>query len=162
MAYLQSDEISFLLIDYEKIETQPWFRNEIQKLCSITASLAASKMTKFLDREVSFDSRVFVIPPMEVCNYFIWRQRDWIRNSINMLARTYFSQKQITGLNSEMLKEKIKKEIGVAWEDYPTYIKHGTCIDKQEYGWKIDTEIPKFEDDRFYINKHVPEFNRDI
>lgn len=45
IAYLQSDEISFLL--YNGIESDPWFGNEIQKICSISASLAGSIATKY-------------------------------------------------------------------------------------------------------------------
>jgi len=38
--YTQSDEISLLLIDYKKFNSSAWFDNEIQKMCSISASLA--------------------------------------------------------------------------------------------------------------------------
>lgn len=40
LAYTQSDEISLLLVDYEKIETQSWFNNSVQKMASISASMA--------------------------------------------------------------------------------------------------------------------------
>ena len=48
LAYLQSDEISFLLIDYEKIETESWYNNEIQKIVSIISGLASAKLTYLL------------------------------------------------------------------------------------------------------------------
>ena len=40
--YTQSDEINLLLIDYEKLETSPWFDNRVQKLASIAASMATN------------------------------------------------------------------------------------------------------------------------
>lgn len=40
LAYTQSDEISLLLIDYEKLDTQPWFNNRVQKIVSTSAALA--------------------------------------------------------------------------------------------------------------------------
>ena len=40
LAYTQSDEISLLLIDYQRFETSAWFDYEIQKMCSISASMA--------------------------------------------------------------------------------------------------------------------------
>ena len=40
LAYVQSDEISLLLIDYESVGSQAFFDYEIQKICSITASAA--------------------------------------------------------------------------------------------------------------------------
>lgn len=39
LAYTQSDEISLLLIDYQRFETSAWFDYEIQKMCSISASM---------------------------------------------------------------------------------------------------------------------------
>lgn len=40
LAYFQSDEISLLLTDYDTISTQPWFENNLQKLVSVSASIA--------------------------------------------------------------------------------------------------------------------------
>lgn len=159
MVYLQSDEASFLLVDYEKIETQPWFRNEIQKLCSVVAGFASSKMSLKIGREAVFDARVFVIPPFEVCNYFIWRQRDWIRNSIQMACRAHFSQKQIHGLNSKELQDKLWKDANINWSEYPVHLKRGSCIVNKDDGWVTDNEIPDFTKDRKYVNQFIPELN---
>ena len=102
LAYLQSDEIS-LLVFSEFIE-ESWFKNKYYKICSISASLASANAMKWKfdnnfkkDSIISFDSRAFVIPKDEVINYFIWRQKDWERNSLNMLARKYYSQKDLIG-----------------------------------------------------------------
>ena len=40
MGYCQSDEISLLLIDYQTLNSQAFFDYEVQKICSITASMA--------------------------------------------------------------------------------------------------------------------------
>ena len=40
LGYCQSDEISLLLVDYEKLETDAFFDYEVQKLCSVSASMA--------------------------------------------------------------------------------------------------------------------------
>lgn len=40
MGYCQSDEISLLLTDYENINTAAWFDYQVQKMCSIAASMA--------------------------------------------------------------------------------------------------------------------------
>ena len=39
-SYQQSDEISLLLTDYDNVETQAWFNKNLQKMCSIAASMA--------------------------------------------------------------------------------------------------------------------------
>jgi tRNA(His) guanylyltransferase len=114
IGYVQSDEISILLTDYTTHETQAWFDNQIQKICSVSASIASVAFTQAFGRKAHFDCRVFNIPCAEVCNYFIWRQQDWMRNSVQMLSRAHFSQKQLhlktIPLMHEMLHEK-----GVNW-----------------------------------------------
>jgi len=156
LAYLQSDEISFLLVDYYEHQTQSWFDNEVQKLCSVTAGYASAKMSLKLGTEVVFDSRVFVIPPYEVCNYFIWRQKDWMRNSVQMLARAHFSQKQIHGLSNVELKLKIEEETDFSWDGLMTMYQRGSCVVKDEE-WNVDNNIPIFTEDRDYINRFIPE-----
>lgn len=48
-AYCQSDEITFILVDYEKLETDAWFSYRIDKLCSISASMATMAFNRFFD-----------------------------------------------------------------------------------------------------------------
>lgn len=47
LGYTQSDEISLILIDYQKLDTAAWFDYEIQKMCSISASMATMAFNKF-------------------------------------------------------------------------------------------------------------------
>lgn len=50
LGYTQSDEISLVLVDYQKFETSAWFDYEVQKMCSIAASMATMAFNKiFLD-----------------------------------------------------------------------------------------------------------------
>ena len=51
-AYCQSDEITFILIDYTKLETDAWFDYRTDKLCSISASMATMAFNKFFRKEV--------------------------------------------------------------------------------------------------------------
>ena len=52
--YSQSDEISLLLIDYKKLNSSAWFDNEVQKMCSISASMATMAFNRILN-EISMD-----------------------------------------------------------------------------------------------------------
>ena len=45
-AYVQSDEISILITDFEDISTQSWFDSNLQKMCSVAASLATAKFNQ--------------------------------------------------------------------------------------------------------------------
>ena len=51
--YTQSDEITLLLIDYQTFETDAWFDYEVQKMCSIAASMATMAFNKFFVEEVN-------------------------------------------------------------------------------------------------------------
>lgn len=169
IAYIQSDEISIFVHSYKTLESQPWFGNQVQKMCSISAAVASATFTYssqkiFGDvKPAYFDSRVFVIPESDVCNYFIWRQQDTIRNSIQMFARLMFSSKQLHGKNCNEILAMCKKsnndwcEIDMRW-------KHGVCVFKQEVSnesgttrmkWSPDYLTPEFIHDRDYINKFV-------
>lgn len=46
----------------------------------------------------------------EVNNYFIDRQQDAERNSINLLAQQYYTQKQLDGINIKRLQDKLFRE----------------------------------------------------
>lgn len=44
--YTQSDEITLVLIDYQTLTTEAWFDYEVQKMCSIAASMATMAFNK--------------------------------------------------------------------------------------------------------------------
>lgn len=52
LGYCQSDEISLLLIDYKKLNSAAWFDNEVQKICSISASMATLIFNKAFSQAV--------------------------------------------------------------------------------------------------------------
>ena len=55
--YTQSDEITLILIDYQTFETEAFFNYEVQKLCSISASMATMAFNKFFEEEVDMWGR---------------------------------------------------------------------------------------------------------
>lgn len=137
-AYIQSDEASFLFTDFATIKTQAPFQYNVNKLVSISASA----MTYGFSLQIAnwsdptkgggyplFDSRAFCIPdPVEVYNYFVWRQRDCIRNSILSLGQKHFSQKQLHGLNKNQIQEKLFQEKDINWANEDPNFKNGTVI----------------------------------
>ena len=48
--FTQSDEITLILVDYKELNTSAWFDYEVQKLCSISASMATMAFNKFFER----------------------------------------------------------------------------------------------------------------
>lgn len=137
-AYAHSDEVSVLITDFGSVHTEPWFGGTVQKIASVAASLATAEFgfrataavmadgLKVPHVRPVFDARVFTIPdPVEVANYFLWRQRDCVRNSVAMAAQAHFSHKQLNGLNGSQMQELLWWEKGVTWNDYPDEAKRG-------------------------------------
>lgn len=179
LAYVQSDEISLLLVNYENLKSQPWFGNSIQKMCSISAGMASAKFSLDsgfifggVQKLATFDCRAFVVPKEEVNNFFIWRQEDTIRNSIQSLARSMFSHKECHNKDQKDLINMCLNE-GIDWYSLPNEQKFGrciekvyknkTCIDKKtgklievmRNEWLVNNNIPKFTEDRQYIEKFI-------
>jgi tRNA(His) 5'-end guanylyltransferase len=150
--YVQSDEISILVTDYDDIDTHAWFDGNLQKMTSIAASLATAKFNQlrimrhmenamiFLEQEhieefkmAHFDARVFQIPYQEeVINYFIWRQQDATRNSISSVAQSLYSAKELHGKKTSDMQEMIFQK-GINWNDFTPREKRGSIIRRVEH-----------------------------
>lgn len=52
LSYQQSDEISLILVDYKKLNSSAFFDYEVQKVCSITASMATMAFNKYFEKRV--------------------------------------------------------------------------------------------------------------
>lgn len=138
LAYVQSDEISLVLTDTETPTTQAWFDNNLQKLVSVSASIATAYFNHYriltgmktgssVDPAL-FDSRAFTIPASpEVINYLIWRQKDALRNSVQMAAQSVLGHSRCHGLNAARLQEAMWAE-GTNWNDYPDECKRGSMV----------------------------------
>lgn len=212
LGYTQSDEITLILVDYQNLNSCAWFDYEVQKMCSIAASMATMAFNKFFENNVEkendsftsewlnentdnpnyknkkledlwrvhnnalkkgamFDARCFNIPKEEVTNLIYWRQLDATRNSIQMVGQANFSHKELQKKSCNIIQEMLFAEKGINWNDYPTYLKRGSCCIKTTIQnpnvdikdgvypksiWTIDLDIPIFKGDgRDYIDKRV-------
>jgi tRNA(His) guanylyltransferase len=130
VVYQQSDEISLLLTNNDKLTTEAWFDNNIQKISSVAASIATAKFNDVMKNVLpqqdlaTFDCRAWILPPEEVANYFLWRQLDAAKNSIAMVAQSQFSAKQLHKLNSKQMEVKLLEK-GIDWNNLPTWQKRG-------------------------------------
>lgn len=153
--YVQSDEISCLLTDYETENTGAWFDYNIQKMVSISSSIISVEMSKLLNKDVQFDSRVFNLSREEVTNYFIWRQQDALRNSIQQMGREHFSHKELENKSCNEIQDMVWQKSNVNWNDFPTYRKLGSCVYKNQRQYIIDYDIPEFKKERRYVERVV-------
>lgn len=182
IGYTQSDEISILLTDFEKLNTEPWLGATIQKMTSISASMATAFFNVSYQHPegqlATFDSRVFTIPSaVEVENYFIWRQKDAIRNAINMVASEIFSPWHLHGLSTNDRQALLLRNADVDVTDLPLRQRRGSIAYKEtrhekkrffhkkkqvweetpepvEYTqWVMDAEIPVLTENTEYFRK---------
>ena len=199
VGYVQSDEISLLLTDFETEQTDSWFDGNIQKIVSISAAMAAAEFNRIMLTDISkrdgkemvtvellekmklayFDARTYTIPdPTEVANYFIWRQQDATRNSIQMVAQSFYSQKELHGKNTSELQELIFQK-GKNWNDFTSGEKRGRSITRTTYELQVkedafgepvsvsrgkwvaldgdkEDETPIFTQDRDFLMSRIP------
>lgn len=160
LGYTQSDEITLILVDYKKLTSSAWFDYEVQKICSIAASMATmafnesfSKIYSKLYRgkiehgenvdelvktyafkagKAMFDCRCFNIPKEEVTNLIYWRQLDATRNSIQMVGQANFSHKELQNKSRNNIQDMLMTQKGINWNDLPIYQKRGSCCVKKE------------------------------
>lgn len=59
LSYQQSDEITLLLVDYDKLNTDCFFDYRVDKLCSIAASMATIAFNRAFANNVEAESHVF-------------------------------------------------------------------------------------------------------
>ena len=209
--YVQSDEISLVLTDFDTLQTDLWFDGNLQKMASIAASMATARFNQlrmmrachegsdiglsYLDMDdldkfklAMFDARVFQITsPMEVENYFIWRQQDATRNSISSVAQSEFSTRELHGKKTNEMQEMLFQK-GINWNDFSPREKRGSVIRKVEKTyirkdsgalaevspktisieikkedsftrskWEADQETPVFTQDRNYMRFMLPQ-----
>lgn len=173
LSYQQSDEITLLLVDYDKLNTDCFFDYRVDKLCSIAASMATMAFNRAFANNVGdyctytyecmdnthenyehilslavekgamFDARCFNIPKEEVTNLLYWRQDDAAKNSIQMVGRTFFSHKELHKKSRNDIQDMLMTQKGINWNDFPTYQKRGSCCIKTEEKITEDITIIK-------------------
>ena len=184
----QNDEISLVLTDYAELTTDAWFGNNLQKMCSVSASMATMAFNKYFrtmiedyceydptasfekrnkyidayDKGAMFDSRVFTISKEEVCNYLIWRQQDATRNSIQSVGQANFSHKELHGKSCNNIQDMLMTQKGINWNDYSTTLKRGSCCIKTVIQ-DLSTDVKEGESliSKWVIDNEIPIFTQD-
>ncbi len=164
-AYSQSDEVTFLLSGWKNPESQVYFGGKIQKIVSVISSVFTAyfnHMFEFfgMQKFAFFDARVFNVPnETEVENVFIWRQMDAKRNSIQGLAQSLYSQKELNKKN-QIEQLKMCSDKGVWWNELSLLQRWGFVVYKEiddlfRIKWNVDIKIPYFIDDRIYLKNII-------
>ncbi|KAJ7364236.1 tRNAHis guanylyltransferase-domain-containing protein [Mycena albidolilacea] len=143
LAYTQSDEITLV---FPATATGRPFNGRVGKLASLAAGYASTRFNHHLAKAADipankhgvahFDARAFSVPDAaEALNNLIWRAKiDCRRNSIFGFGRSFFSTKQLHGLNGDAIVEKVLAEKGIDfWTSTPTWARYGTTVKRERY-----------------------------
>lgn len=145
-------------VECQTLQTDAFFDYEVQKICSVVASMATAEFCRILakypyegeieeSRKVkinwdeawpNFDARCFNLPEQEIANYFWWRMLDAKRNSINMISQSNFSHKELQGKSNDEMQEMLWGQRGINWANLPQGQKIGFICVKR----KMEKEIP--------------------
>jgi tRNA(His) 5'-end guanylyltransferase len=136
-AYTESDEISVLF-------PQNWdfFDRSLEKIVSISASIATATFTQAAGEAVNFDSRVWLAADnATVADYFSWRQADATRCALNgwcywTLRKQGKTARKATSeleMQSVAFKNELLFQNGINFNDLPVWQRRGTGLYWEEY-----------------------------
>lgn len=176
LGYTQSDEITLVLTDYATIQTDAWFGYNIQKMCSVSASMATLAFNKAFNKEVV---QFFLRNDIEDAQ----RNGDTsdralasaiLYANIEAVGQANFSHHELHKKTCNMIQEMLWSQRGINWNDFLTELKRGSCCIKRQFEetiddprnpdqkitvcrnrWIIDHEIPIFTQDREYIERLI-------
>ena len=145
--YTQSDEITLVwYVDDPK--SSIYFDGRYFKMVSDLSAMASvffnRKIGEYIpeksDKWPRFDCRVFNVPTLdEAVNTFLWREKDSTKNSITMAASEFYSHKQLHKKSGSEKQEMLFQK-GINWNDYPTFFKRGTYVQRKRIFRKFTSD----------------------
>jgi len=131
-AYVQSDEISVIAIDYQASNSEQWLGGVLSKITSLSAAHATAvfnqRMMGTMGRVATFDSRAFPIDDViEVNNYLLWRQHDARRNAIGMISDAVLGHAATRGVKTPERTRMLEAQ-GVVLDEFPPGFLQGRFI----------------------------------
>lgn len=160
VAYHQSDEVSFLINNKNLENGEICFGGKINKINSLTASLFSVHFNNYIKEFFPvkslayFDCRCFNVPKEDVSNYFLFRSKDWARNSVTMLGRHYFSHNELKNKNKNEVKNMLIEK-NVFWEELSDDLKYGTFVSKENGNFNKISIESSYQKINEYIEKHL-------
>ena len=162
--FTESDEISLLFAPGDNA-----FGRKVRKYNSTLAGEASAAFSLALGQAATFDCRVVPLPTIErVRDYFLWRQEDAHRNSLNshcywMLRKEGKSVQEATAMlegRSVSYKNELLFSRGINFDILPAWQKRGIGIWKEQYekeGFNpITQEAEKAIRNRIHIEYELP------
>lgn len=169
-AFYNNDEITIISKNDQNLETNPWFDNKIQKLCSITSSIATSHFYECFNKlnlnflnDPLFTSQVFVVPNYsEAVNAIIYKQQSNFYTSIQHacyyeLMKKYEKnniKEMIAGLSVDEKINLLFEECNIVFNNYPKVFRRGAAL------YKAPNIVNGIIKNKWIINEDLPIFNK--
>lgn len=175
-AYQHNDEIVLIARNDQTNETTPWYDNKLQKICSVTSSIAsvhfntcASQIKLNVTGDPVFTSQVFTVPTIaEAVNTVIYKQQQNFHTSIQFaclyeLIKKYDKnaiKEMMAGLNIDEKMDLLNQESDVNFNDYPASFRRGVAAyrvpvvsgDSMRNKWYLNPEPPIFTKDQSFLS----------
>jgi len=167
--YHFNDEIIIVSRNDQNVDTAPWYDNKLQKICSITASIATLHFNNVssglnLMGDGVFTSQVFVVPTLaEAINTLIHKQQQNFHISIHSacfyeLIKTHNKnsiKEMLSGLSIDEKIDLLQQECNIDFNGYPISFRRGAA------GYKIPKVIGDIMKNKWTINDELPIFAKD-
>jgi len=174
-AYQHSDEIVLILRNDQHDTTTPWYDNRIQKICSISASLAtmhfkdcANQINLDLSGDPVFTSQVFAVPTVgEATNTIVYKQQQNFHTSIQFACVYELIKKHdknsikemLSGLTMDEKIDLLHQECQIDFNQYSISFRRGSMCyrapkiidDTMKNRWKTD-DAPIFTKDQSFLS----------
>lgn len=177
--YYHNDEICLIIRNDQTPDTQPWCDNKLQKINSLTSSMATLKFNQAasanqlnLLNDAIFYSTVFTVPNIsEAINTLIFKQQANFYISVQHACLYELLNKYNQNSIKEMLKDLtldekkdlLSDECDINFHDYSSVFKKGAACYKVpkiidgnlKSKWQINKEIPTFSKDQNFLNNII-------
>jgi tRNA(His) 5'-end guanylyltransferase len=176
--YHFNDEIIIVAKNDQNMDTIPWYDNKIQKITSVTSSVATlhfSNLANAMDLNLMGDpiflSHVYTVPnTLEAINVIISKQLQNFQTALQLacfyeLLKKYNKdtiKDMLSGLTSDEKIDLLLQECDINFNDYPIAFRRGAASyrapklinnDIVKNKWIINEELPIFtQDNSFLVN----------
>ena len=177
-AYVQSDEISLVITDFDTPNSDSFFGYRLEKILSISASMASAKFNQLMTLEalrravdgldeygcinteevianvklLEFDCKAWNVPSYnDVFAWNLFRQNDCLKNSKQQAAQAWLPHKQLVNKTADEQIALLKEKQGIDWNDFDDGKKYGRFIYKETVTMNSE-QYGTFERDKFVIH----------
>lgn len=174
--YQLNDEIVIVARNDQSNDTNPWYDNRLQKICSVTSAVATmhfNECAEDLKLDMAgtpiFTSQVYVVPTVgEAVNTLIYKQQQNFHTSIQSacfyeLIKKYDKntiKEMMAGLTVDEKIDLLSQECNVDFNNYPLAFRRGVAAykvpkvtaDSMRNKWHLNLEPPIFTKDQSFLS----------